>query len=153
MLTRRLTLWLCALGLPCALFVADLSLLGNDFWYHYIFGESFGVVTFIAIVAMARTGAVPAISNPLARRPMVYLGRRSYGICLYHNFILGTSGLPRLGKVGVVNFVVCSMVTIVLAILSWRYVEQPILKLKSRFPYRVRKERVASAETASTRPN
>ena len=139
LLTARLVRWLLAIGLPCALFIPSLPLLENNFQFVYVVGESLAVLTFVALVAAARTQAVRPLSRFLSARPVVYLGRRSYGIYLYHNFVLAAfaqSGLPKLGKAGLTNLILCSAVTILLAMLSWRFIEQPMLRLKLRFPYR-----------------
>jgi peptidoglycan/LPS O-acetylase OafA/YrhL len=75
----------------------------------------------------------------LRDRRLVYLGSISYGIYLYHHFIFeifayyaryygwNNSLVVDFGKVAL---------SIALAALSWRFVEQPILALKDRFGYR-----------------
>jgi peptidoglycan/LPS O-acetylase OafA/YrhL len=74
----------------------------------------------------------------LRDRRLVHLGTISYGIYLYHPFVLifvpilhkaiGIKGSIWIdvGKVGV---------CIALAEVSWRLVEKPLLRLKDRFPY------------------
>jgi len=75
----------------------------------------------------------------LRDRRLVYLGSISYGIYLYHHFIFeifayywrfygwNDSVAVDIGKVAL---------SIAVAALSWRFVEQPILALKERFGYR-----------------
>ena len=75
----------------------------------------------------------------LRDRRLVYLGSISYGIYLYHHFIFevfayyarfygwNDSVVVDVGKVAL---------SIALAALSWRFVEQPVLGLKDRFGYR-----------------
>jgi peptidoglycan/LPS O-acetylase OafA/YrhL len=70
---------------------------------------------------------------------LVHLGTISYGIYLYHPFVLifvpmihkaiGIKGSPWLD---VVKLAIC----ILLAEVSWRLVEKPLLGFKDRFPYR-----------------
>jgi peptidoglycan/LPS O-acetylase OafA/YrhL len=74
-------------------------------------------------------------------RPIVYLGRISYGIYIFHNLVPVAFGAAatRLGigyeDVGVLNFVVSSLATFALAALSWRLFEGPINGLKRWFRY------------------
>ncbi|MDB5350471.1 MAG: putative acyltransferase [Planctomycetota bacterium] len=64
------------------------------------------------------------------------LGTISYGLYLYHNLLLAFAhqrlGRPDLSPAAAVAALVG---TLVLAILSWRFVEKPILNLKDRFAY------------------
>ena len=74
----------------------------------------------------------------LSVRPVVYLGRISYGLYVYHNFCYGVKGrlvdwIPQLESIPGPAFVLAA--TIGLAMLSWHLFEYPINRLKSRFPY------------------
>ena len=70
---------------------------------------------------------------------LVWLGTRSYGIYMYHYIVillsndialgLGLKGRPFWREA------LTAAVIIALAALSWRYVEQPLLRLKDRFEY------------------
>jgi peptidoglycan/LPS O-acetylase OafA/YrhL len=74
----------------------------------------------------------------LRNRRLVHLGTISYGIYLYHPFVLifvpilhkamGIKGSIwiDIGKVGL---------CVILAEISWRLIERPLLRLKDRFPY------------------
>ncbi|WP_103382701.1 acyltransferase family protein [Pseudonocardia dioxanivorans] len=83
-----------------------------------------GLLTAVVIVAAARNGVVTSV---LARRPLIWLGRRSYGIYLYHwpIFVLTRPGidvpapawLVDLGRV---------VATFLVAELSYRFLETPI---------------------------
>lgn len=70
---------------------------------------------------------------------LIYLGKRSYGIYMYHTmvlyFILRSDG----GFGGAQPLLTCAIVfsiTTCCAIVSWRYIESPFNQLKSRFPIR-----------------
>lgn len=64
--------------------------------------------------------------GPLGTRPLAYLGRISYGLYLYHPLVL-YAALSATGNAerGVMLAVPC---VFALAALSWRYVEQPIMR-------------------------
>lgn len=81
-------------------------------------------------------------------RPLVYLGRISYGMYIVHAFVLvmtfevnkaALNALAaRLGLSGwrdTLGTVIALTVTILLALLSYRFYEQPFLRLKKRFTF------------------
>lgn len=96
------------------------------------------------LLFLALVGAIVAYAGDsrlkwLRDRRLVYLGSISYGIYLYHHFIIEifayysrfygwTDSLAAdLGKVAL---------SVGAAALSWKFIEQPILALKERFLYR-----------------
>ena len=76
------------------------------------------------------------LSKPLSWRPVRRLGTLSYGMYLFHMmarqvavFLLGSLPLRLDGSL----FIVCTLLTIVLAEVSFRYYETPFLRLKVFF--------------------
>ena len=74
----------------------------------------------------------------LSARPVVYLGRISYGIYLYHSFVAESFvklrmyyGLPALSPVA--NLLLDVVVTVGAAAASWHFLEEPIARLKDRW--------------------
>lgn len=61
-------------------------------------------------------------------RPLAYAGRLSYGLYLWHWPIWLAFGDGRFSSNGVVNFVLCAVLTVGIAHLSYQYVERPIIK-------------------------
>lgn len=91
--------------------------------------------TFVALVLFARNGPQRLVRPLLGNRPLVWLGRRSYGIYLYHIYLLyGFIWLTGRGS-GWPTFIVVGGASVALAAVSWRFMEQPILQWKSRVPY------------------
>ncbi|MFM0736322.1 acyltransferase [Paraburkholderia xenovorans] len=102
----------------------------------------------LAIIAGCATVVIWIASNQFSRitgwlewRPLEYVGRISYGVYLYHMFVpdFGSGGklaakfgLPITPLTVVVGLLVCFAMTVGVAHLSWRYIEQPILRLKDR---------------------
>jgi len=93
---------------------------------------------FLALVGMIVLDSGDPRLRWLRDRRLVYLGSISYGIYLYHHFIFEifkvyeryygwTSSL-------LLDFVKLG-VSITVAALSWKYLEQPVLSLKGRFGY------------------
>jgi peptidoglycan/LPS O-acetylase OafA/YrhL len=80
----------------------------------------------------------------LSIAPVVYLGKISYGLYVFHNFCYGlkrpiVEWLPILRPIPGAAFALAA--TIVLAMLSWHLFEHPINRLKDRFPYASRARR------------
>ena len=91
---------------------------------------------------VARGVRGPAV-HVLTWRPLVYAGTISYGIYLFHLFVVPVSeivernfgvNVPIPGD-GVGRFVAVSVVSIAVASLSWTVLERPINEQKHRFPY------------------
>jgi peptidoglycan/LPS O-acetylase OafA/YrhL len=80
----------------------------------------------------------------LRQRPLVALGQISYGIYLYHYIVFHL--LDRLGWVKGAGADMLKLgLSIGLAMLSWRFIERPILGLKERFDYTTQAERAQSS--------
>ncbi len=107
----------------------------------------FGIVGAVAVNAGSRLLA------PLRMRELTYLGEISYGMYLYHlpvywwmggNWIqIGEPKMMWIAKIAV---------TFVVATLSYRYIELPILGLKDRFPYGRKLEPAALAPIVAAAP-
>ena len=80
----------------------------------------------------AKPNSLPA--RVLALRPLRWLGTISYGLYVYHAFILEAFGLyaPDLSKPLRIAAILSS--SLAAAWFSWRYTEKPILSLKGRGP-------------------
>jgi peptidoglycan/LPS O-acetylase OafA/YrhL len=108
-------------------------------------GHFFGLVfadTGVSLAAFALIGAVaqdaPAwLAVPLAARPLVAIGRISYGIYVYHFFVSSQMGElgRRLADLGGRPLLVAGelVVTLLLATLSWKGLEKPFNDLKNRW--------------------
>ena len=109
----------------------------------YIWGEFLRLLPMALLVLGAYRGFHGVVGAILENPVSTFLGRISYGIYLYHLFIwyimfefieltgIGIDLSPRLR-----TFVVAGAATIGVATLSWRFLEQPMNKLKGRFPYK-----------------
>lgn len=103
------------------------------------------VVTFALLIGGAARGFRGVLGRALSLRPLVYLGKISYGLYLYHNFTpyavrevlewtgRGASALDGLPTA--FRFAVLAGTTFVVASLSWMLLEEPLLGLKRHFRY------------------
>jgi peptidoglycan/LPS O-acetylase OafA/YrhL len=88
--------------------------------------------------AVEKTGSFVAF---LSWPPLRYVGRISYGLYVYHAFVpvimarLGFNAWALApGKIGVlINVAVLSLVSLIIAGLSWHFIERPILSLMNAF--------------------
>jgi peptidoglycan/LPS O-acetylase OafA/YrhL len=74
----------------------------------------------------------------LSTSPLVYVGRISYGIYLYHMFapnFLNALKAPEFLRHGPLGFLVMMLTTLFVASASWFAIERPINSFKHCFPY------------------
>lgn len=130
-----------------------LSVVGY-FVLHYIgyFGqfnwytETFDNVLFAAMSGLivnyaAQNKFSGTAKSILENKFVVYSGKISYGLYVFHLFVPGLfwNHLSGILGLGISNkytaFVVFYLVTFIMAHISWKFYENPINNLKSRFPY------------------
>jgi len=122
-------------------FVLYLISFKNDWPYYLVWTNSLLCISFFGLVLFFLRNdkkiAIPILS------PLIYLGKISYGIYLYHSFVLAlvVKVYQKLSKYGTfsypksyVVFLLVSLISIVIAHFSWILLEKHILKLK--VPYK-----------------
>ena len=85
------------------------------------------------LVLRSAYGFEGALGRVLSSGPMVYLGRISYGLYVYHAFALL---LPGKSLHPLLRFAAWGAATVAVASLSWHLFESRVNGLKDRFPYR-----------------
>jgi peptidoglycan/LPS O-acetylase OafA/YrhL len=90
------------------------------------------LATAVLIVCLQRPGL---LTDCLSVGPVRYIGKISYGLYLYHLPIFIVGGITRAGS-PLTHVVVAIAFSVLLATLSYEFVEKPILRLKSRFESR-----------------
>jgi peptidoglycan/LPS O-acetylase OafA/YrhL len=135
---RRVILPVGLLGYAILLVLAGY---GIDYHAMLALGHTAQAFVFCWLVDAASRGFGGSAGRLLEWRPIVYLGKISYGIYLFHYFVppalskaaawLGVDYRQR----GSLNFLVASLVTVAIASLSWRLFEGPINDLKRHFSY------------------
>lgn len=103
-------------------------------------GES---LVFFALLDRCITKPRWWLAEVLSSRPLVFTGKISYGIYLYHAFTMplawatlrasNVNGSEGFGAT--LDFVLVTVFTVLVASLSWILIEKPLNALKSQFPY------------------
>jgi peptidoglycan/LPS O-acetylase OafA/YrhL len=99
--------------------------------------ESFDALFLSWLLVASLTGIKSRYAQFLGWPPLIYLGRISYGVYVYHVFIiiLITPLLVASGF-GVVNrTLILLTATLAVSALSWRFMEQPIIAWKNRMSH------------------
>ena len=127
------------LGLQCWRMISPGDFRQATIYVAFVdFAASLCFVVLIRHAAMGSKGIIGAI---LDWSPIRGIGKISYGIYLYHLFLL--TFIPQyllLLKLdapppGVFRFLIYTSVSIILAAMSWYIIEKPINKMKKHFPY------------------
>ena len=135
--------WLPWIGLPMLLATMGLSRVRGDTPLYLAFYDMGAAFVFAFLVEKASNGVPGIVGRILEWGPITYLGRISYGVYLLHPFV--TTALRRLASYWLhvqesryaIPLMLCYfMATLLLASLSWRFLETPINELKRFFPYR-----------------
>ena len=103
--------------------------------------DLFLALTFCSIIYSASKGFKGFLKPLLESRPLMYIGKISYGVYVFHPFVptlippfLATLGLRYVSHEGL-DFVFFTLITVVLASFSWFILEKPINYLKRHFAY------------------
>ncbi|HEY2702560.1 MAG TPA: acyltransferase [Candidatus Dormibacteraeota bacterium] len=94
-------------------------------------GYTLSAIAAAAVLATLVSGSWPALSRALSWRPLVAVGRRSYGVYLYHVPLYEAFVQIRHGS-GPAALLLTVVLTLVVAWGSYRYLEAPFLRLKDR---------------------
>jgi len=136
-------------GLRVVLFAAGITLLGlSPSWFHVLsdtrsladgmLGYGCGTVA-AALLFLSFLGAPQDGFKFLTSRPLTYLGRISYGLYVLHQFVLEAVKVILYRLLGHcpmgLRFFLAIPPTILLAAISYRWLESPFLRLKHRFEH------------------
>lgn len=147
--TRKLTSWACILG--WCLFFTSFVLKGlNRSWPLRVALLDLSVaLIFTWVIAVVSQGISGFSKSVLEWRPLLYVGKISYGIYLYHTLMPWTVEkatrylhMPMtIPEPGPLRFLFTLVSTLIAASLSWHFLERPLNRLKDRFPYLPNKQK------------
>ncbi|MEO7682789.1 MAG: acyltransferase, partial [Gemmatimonadaceae bacterium] len=125
-------------------FAVALYVIGGD--SATVLWDTAQATIFAWLIYRASFGFGGLTGRVLSARPLVYLGRISYGIYVYHELVPNAVrwAAPSLGfsvPIGVwSSFLLHTALTLLISALSWRFFERPINELKRQFPYLAEKK-------------
>jgi len=96
---------------------------------------------FMPLIFRAAAGFTGVVGVILTQRPILYIGKISYGIYVYHipvQWVLNSKESKWLSLVprAIPHAAIFLLATLTLAAISWHFFERPINQLKRLFPYR-----------------
>ncbi len=113
----------------------------RDNVFYEVFFQTILCLFFVWLVARAAQGFGGVLGNILELKPLVYIGKISYGIYLCHYFMLtiiprifNQLRLPYPNNI-FLDFVLMTVVSLLIASLSWHLIEKPINNFKRHFNY------------------
>jgi peptidoglycan/LPS O-acetylase OafA/YrhL len=159
-LQRALTLWALPIGAVTYAVLFYVSRSSLDRHAALALEDTGAALVFCWLIGSASRGFDGQFGRLLEWRPIVYLGKISYGIYIFH-YLVPLAFAAAATHVGLMyensgfgNFIATSLVTFGVASLSWHFFEHPINGLKRHFRYESA-EKVPleeSALTSSTQP-
>ena len=141
------------IGIPLLALLVVLRLAQRANGMQVVFGDLVMALAFVAVISKAASGYGGRTGALLQSRPLVYVGRISYGVYLYHDFAprmlaaaLRAAGLDpardlwpsssewaqRLHANAITTFVLLCAITLIVAAISWRVFESPINAFRDR---------------------
>ncbi len=129
--------WPAFFAAAAAVYVSIVGL-GNNDQLHFAGFTLLALMAMAGLIWRAANGYQGPVGAVLEWRPLVWLGKISYGLYLWHTFakeIMVDLGFDYDGTALPLRLAAASVVTVAIAFLSWRIVERPFLDLKDRFPY------------------
>lgn len=107
-----------------------------------VVGCTFTSIFFMGLIGLAAQGFKGLIGNVLELRLLVYLGRISYGIYVYHLLVpyiiyktFNRFGFTYPSQIWI-NFALYTLGTLIVAVFSWHFFEKPINDFKRYFGYK-----------------
>lgn len=143
----RIGLWA---GLPAVILMEALYAHNPGSQFVAMFSSAFAGLFFTGVIACAARGMRGPLGAVLQLRPLVYPGKISYGLYLFHPFVPLLFVTAHINSVWI-RFVLYGIATLLIATASWYLFEGPINSLKRFFPYTER--RAASGQASALSVN
>ena len=99
---------------------------------YYLGGLTLVILATAGLIAHVCSGGTSAILRGLAWRPLTWVGERSYGVYLFHPFVfIGLMpAIPGVPATGILSFGVGTGLTLIVAAVSFRFIERPFIRRK-----------------------
>ena len=128
--------WVLSIALAglagCTLTTIDLPY--HNFYY-YVLYRTFSSLLFFVVVGNAVLGIKGPLQHVLSHRHIVLLGKTSYSMYLFHNFIPGFFLGMKSPEHDFLRFWIYFIAMAIVSYIAWRFIEMPFNGLKKRFRY------------------
>jgi peptidoglycan/LPS O-acetylase OafA/YrhL len=133
--------WRTWLLVMSVILIVVAAISGENSFFSAIFMRSLGGIFAACLVSIGIESKPDWRFDWLQNKALRHIGKISYGLYVYHAFVpdlfklqwlqwLNVSSAPVL-----IRFVIFSIVSWIIAEISWRLIEKPILKLKDKAPF------------------
>ena len=136
----RLFRWATVPALLIILFISELIDNSNPSQFHFMvaYGLALGVLCAAVLIASEVTSPLPEVSNILKAPMVVWIGRRSYGLYLWHFVVYRSVGSffthhHPTSTNRITELVLKLGISFAVAAISYKVIETPALRLKRRF--------------------
>lgn len=124
------------ISIGCIILIFILLFTEENIFSVFLFRFCVSVISLL-IISKALTGFKGSLSHVFDNRTLIYFGKISYGLYLYHNFIptlFSIFGLPVPENM-FLKFMTYSLTLVAVASVSWFLIEKPVNGLKKYFSY------------------
>jgi len=101
---------------------------------------------FVVLIEKTARGFKGRAKRVMENPVVLYIGRISYGLYVYHNFMLAIVLYYLLKRSAVPDYrlvaLLATVSTFAAAMVSWHLIERPLARLKNRFSFNFRKPRL-----------
>jgi peptidoglycan/LPS O-acetylase OafA/YrhL len=108
---------------------------------------------FVVLIEKTARGFTGKAKTVMENPAVLYVGKISYGLYVYHNFMLAIVLYFLLKWTAVPDYrlvaILSTVATFAVAIVSWHLIERPIAQLKNRFTFSARKPHLAPESDAA----
>jgi peptidoglycan/LPS O-acetylase OafA/YrhL len=105
---------------------------------------------FVVLIEKTARGFTGRARSVMENPVVLYIGKISYGLYVYHNFMLAIVLYYIVKWTGTSDYrlvaILSTLATFATAIVSWHLIERPIAQLKNRFSFKFRKSTLANTD-------
>jgi peptidoglycan/LPS O-acetylase OafA/YrhL len=104
----------------------------SDVQKGFLYQGGFSLIALLAGVVVLAVVLVPSFGGPLVKsKILIWWGQRSYGIYLWHLLIFRVFGRHEFFGSTLLRLVIAVGISLVVAEVSWRVIEQPFIRIKN----------------------
>jgi peptidoglycan/LPS O-acetylase OafA/YrhL len=120
------------LGYTSVVLLIAVAYFYSDVKKGFLYQGGFSLIAFLAGIVVLTVVVVPSFGGSLVNsRTLIWWGQRSYGIYLWHLLIFRVFGRHEFVGSEFLRIVIAIGISLGVAELSWRVIEQPFIRIKN----------------------